>query len=500
VPCDDLAAALDRLVKLVRLHLVATPHQVDAIALWTAMTHVFCVFDVIPYLGVTSPEKRCGKSRVIELIRWACARPRYFVTPSEASVFRIVDSEACTLLLDEVDGLFGPKARGEHEGLRAILNAGYEDGATVPRCIGPGNELRVFRVFCPKAFVGIGELPDTLADRSVVIALRRKRRDEKVHRLRHRDVRVEAIGIGDELSAWGQQFGTKGSIPIEGLDSLFEDEGPLAALDDRAADTWEPLIAIARLAGDDWFRRSLDVARAVAAERSDDSHEQSLSLRLLRDVREVFRANGDPPVLATGSLLSNLHGDEEADWNDIFGRPLTASRLARWLRPYRLGPRQGRSSDGQKVRGYWLVDVVEQADRYIPPASVEETGTSGTAGTTNLATEVVVPAVPLVPAARAPAPELALPTVGTSPEIASRFAEKIAAGRSASEAASDVGLDPRRIPVALARYAPEILDGIPHNLANEWEREGRVPPGTAALVAERQSHRSSAPDAGGRTA
>ncbi len=136
-----------------------------AIVLWIAHSWVFDCFEQTPYLYINSPVKRCGKSRLLKCLGLLCPRPWLVVSPSEAVVYRKIQRDTPTLLLDEVDTIYSTKGGDANEGLRALLNAGYERGLVVSRCVGPNLALADFKVYCPKVLAGIGRLPDTVADR-----------------------------------------------------------------------------------------------------------------------------------------------------------------------------------------------------------------------------------------------------------------------------------------------------------------------------------------------
>ena len=154
-----------------------TDHQAVAATLWVAHAHVPEAAVSTPYLAAISPEKRSGKTRLLEVLELLVPRPMFAANVTEAVLFRSLDAEpAPTLLLDEVDTIFGPRAKRENEALRGILNVGVRRGATAQRCEGEGSKLRVktFNVFGPKAFAGIGNLPDTLSDRCIILAMKRR--------------------------------------------------------------------------------------------------------------------------------------------------------------------------------------------------------------------------------------------------------------------------------------------------------------------------------------
>jgi Protein of unknown function (DUF3631) len=334
---------------------VLTAEQADALALWIAHTHAVEAFDTTPYLALTSAEKRSGKSRLLEVLELVVHACLAAVNMSDAALFRVIAKEKPTLLLDEADAIFGAKAR-DREDLRGMLNAGWRRGAKAYRMGGPNNRtLEPFPVFCPKAFAGIGSyLPDTLADRTIVIRLERRTRDEPIERFRRREAVDEGALLRDTAADWlGPQ-----------LDELRAARPELPEeLDDRAWDYWEPLLAIADLAGGDWPGR----ARRAAVELSsgEGREDDSMSMRLLADLREVFTATG-AERFRTSDLIDRLAEVEESPWGDWFGKPISAQALSKLLRPYRIKTLPV-WVDGKTVRGYKREQFVEAWNRYLSP-------------------------------------------------------------------------------------------------------------------------------------
>jgi hypothetical protein len=150
-----------------------TDAQLTVCALFVLHTHLAEYCMQTPYIFISSPEKECGKSRLMEVLALLAARPwGPIVTPSEAVLFRIVHAKTPTLLWDEIDTVFSPKSAPFHEGHRALLDQGHRRYGSVPRFI--NNRLVEFNVFCPKVFAGIGALPDTVAGRSIPMRLQRR--------------------------------------------------------------------------------------------------------------------------------------------------------------------------------------------------------------------------------------------------------------------------------------------------------------------------------------
>ena len=119
-------------------------------------------------------------------------------------IFRCLDQEQITLLFDEVDSIWSGKGRDDnHEDLRSLLNAGYKRGATIPRCVGSNFDVKHFKVYCAVALAGIGELPDTIMSRSIVIKMRRRAPDEAIEPFRIRIEEEVGHKLRDRLANWG---------------------------------------------------------------------------------------------------------------------------------------------------------------------------------------------------------------------------------------------------------------------------------------------------------
>ena len=67
-PADPTPAPLDEVRSFVARYVVATPYQLDAVALWVAHAHAIEAAETTPYLSIRSPENRSGKSRLQEVL------------------------------------------------------------------------------------------------------------------------------------------------------------------------------------------------------------------------------------------------------------------------------------------------------------------------------------------------------------------------------------------------------------------------------------------------
>lgn len=351
-------ALLDRITAFIGKYVVVSDDQAVAVALWVLHTHVADASEVAAYLAAVSAEKRSGKSRLMEVVGLLVPRPLAAANATEAALFRALADKPCpTLMLDEIDTIFGPNARKENEALRGLINAGHRRGTPVLRCVGDGSKQRVerFDVFGPKMLAGIGDLPDTVDDRSIVIRMKRRAPDETVDRFRRREVEPIGGALRQQLAAWG---GPHVAELQDAWPHLPDD------LDDRAADVWEPLFAIADLAGGPWPEKARGAALVLSGGR-EGADEVTLGVRLLHDIRDVFdRAGVDH--LSSAQLVDALCALEEAPWGDMFGNRLDPRRLAKRLRPYGVAPKSVRLTDGTIPKGYTTDQFADAWQRYTP--------------------------------------------------------------------------------------------------------------------------------------
>src|SRR5215218_8427736 len=148
-----------------------------------------------PRIAFLSPEPGSGKSRALEVTEPLVPRPVHAVNTTPAYLFRKVSDPdgAPTILYDEIDTLFGPKAK-DNEDVRGMLNAGHRRGALAGRCVVKGKTVLTEELpaYCAVALAGLDDLPDTIDSRTIKIRMRRRAPGEKVEPWRHRVNRREA--------------------------------------------------------------------------------------------------------------------------------------------------------------------------------------------------------------------------------------------------------------------------------------------------------------------
>jgi hypothetical protein len=329
-----------------------SPEAHDAVVAYVAATHAAQAWEHATRLAILSPEKRCGKSRLLDVIEATCYAPLITVNISPAALVRSIGNDPPTLLLDEADTVFGKKAADNNEDLRGILNAGHQRNRPYIRWDATIRAPEKCATFSMAVLAGIGDLPDTIMDRSVIVRMRRRTGGETVSPFRSRRDGPPLKALRNRLSGWvrGQQANLEGTYPD-------------MPVEDRAADTWEPLVAIADLAGGEWPSRIRNACKRMTDDATADDAESSLGLRLLADLRTVF---GDATALYTKTLLVRLVDLEDAPWGDLFGRQITSHDLSKRLKPYGVAPTDVREPNDSSRKGYRRDTLYEAWSRYLP--------------------------------------------------------------------------------------------------------------------------------------
>jgi len=342
-------ALLDEIAETFRRYVILPKHADTVAALWVLNTYVHNASYHSPMIILTSPEKRCGKTTALTVFMALCNKPLPASNVSGAVVFRAIEQWHPTLLIDEVDSFLADK-----EDLRGVINSGHtKASAFVLRCYGDEHEPKRFSTWCPKILSGIGRISDTLEDRSILFPLRRKLPDENVARLR-----IDRGGfekIKQKCIRWGEDNFAKVAA---------SDPATPAGLNDRAADNWTPLFAIADLCG--WHEQ----AEAAALKLSSDSdNSDSVNVMLLEDVSKVFETRG-VDRLPSQSICDDLAKMEDRPWPEwCKGKPITPRQLAKRLGVFGIHSQQHKQDGNKNLRGYEIADFKDALSRYCIPSA-----------------------------------------------------------------------------------------------------------------------------------
>lgn len=360
------AQVLDAAHALLKRFVVADAATLHAATAWAAMTWFSEYATVLPLAMITAPEKGCGKTVLLSTIARLARKSLSTSNISPAALFRAVDAWQPTLIIDEADAFLK-----ENEELRGILNSGHtRDTAHVIRAVEVNGEFepRIFSTWGAKAIAGIGRLPETVESRSVILKMRRALPGEKAGNLRHAD-RGEFQVVQRKFARWAADDGRR-----------FANLHPeLPELSNRDADNWEPLLALADLAGGDWPKLIRSAAYALTAKAENPTANEEL----LGDIKTVFERKGRDR-LKTEELLEGLSSDPEAPWATWNrGKPITARQLSKRLAEFGIAPGTVRF-DGSNAysrylapaqkstaKGYRLAQFEDAFRRYLPDTYAE---------------------------------------------------------------------------------------------------------------------------------
>ena len=344
----DGAALLEEVADTFKRY-AALPHHADTLlALWVVHAHLFDAFEHTPRLNITAPEKGCGKTLLLDILETLTPRAVRADSVTTAVLFRLIDKHAPTLLVDEYDSFLR-----DNEELRCALNVGHKRGGQHLRCEGDGNEVRAFKTFAPVGLAGIGNLPGTLADRSIVVSMKRATEGEIAERFDSRRTYREHE-LRRKCARWAADH----------HDSMRDADPDMPpGFYNRRADNWRALFAIADAAGGDWSARAREAARVLAGTANADD---SVRVELLRDIRAAF-GELDCDRLSSAQLIDSLTRDPESRWTEFdHGKKITQRQLARLLRSFNIVSASMRLPDGSTPKGYKREAFEDAFTRYLP--------------------------------------------------------------------------------------------------------------------------------------
>lgn len=347
----DPAVLLSEMSEGFRRYAVLPEYADIALTLWCVFTWFCEASHIAPLLVIRSPEKGCGKSTVMSIVKRLVYRPLMLSGLSTAVLFRVVDKYHPTMLIDEGDTFLN----NENEELHGVINSGYSQAAPYHwRCVGDNHEPKPFNVFSPKAIAFIGHTRETLHDRAVEVELRRKLQDEKVARLRHSD--------GGELDILARKLARLAADHI----GDYRNQCPILpeSLPDRQADNWEPLMQVAMLAGEEWVQRANKAALALTGSKAENT-PISMGVELLADIQKILQ-DRDSTRIRSIKLVEILCADEEAGWATYNrGKPITPRQISKRLAEFGIHPRTLRFLSEGLQKGY-DIDCFEDAfARYL---------------------------------------------------------------------------------------------------------------------------------------
>ena len=356
----ELKKLLEELEEVFKRYAVLPEHVTTALALWCVFTYLIDVMDIAPILVISSPEKRCGKTTLLTILSKLVYRPLPASNITSAALFRTIETWKPTLIIDEADTFI----RNSEE-LRGIINSGHtRPTAFVIRTVGDDHTPKQFSTWGAKVIAVIGDVPDTIHDRSIVIPLKRKLNHEKIEKIRYADPK-----IFNDLRSKLLRFANDNSETIKNSRPSFPAD---INISDRAMDNWEPLLAVAESAGEDWINKVYQAAQALSLNETDTT---SVGVELLQDIQKIFIENNITEI-SSKDLIDALCEDEESRWvtynfkgND---KKINTRQMSKILKEYKIKSKNVRF--GQEVaKGYEKTQFEDAWKRYTTNISSNST-------------------------------------------------------------------------------------------------------------------------------
>ena len=349
----DMRQILDRSERFLSDYMVFSDPQFAFIgALWAFGTWIYQAWDVYPYLLITAATKQSGKTRFAELLSMLSCRGKQFSAMTPAVLFRTIGQyydDGVTVFFDEAEEL-----SSESSPIRPMLNVGYRRGQTIPRVV--GGEVVEFPVYCPKAFILIGDTYDTLRDRAIRIELHRgtpRKQFDWSDGVNEAKNIVAPFGQKETRELIRESVATR-------VDVAFLEGG-------REAELWTPILSLCELIAPE---RVADVQRVAAdlagtkthdkthhrklAQAEEDATKDTYAVRALRDLAAVI---GDTPSLCNSDAVARMRAIPTSPWrtfrdDDGLTVILLANLVNTFVRPAVVKVR------GKAIRAYRRADVI----------------------------------------------------------------------------------------------------------------------------------------------
>jgi hypothetical protein len=379
-PILDAPALFDEVDQRFVLQLFTPAGAPVVFAMWIPHAHAFTAFHLSPRLNLFSIEHGCGKTTGLDIMTPMLPRALRAESLKPAVVYRVVHRGQPTLCMDEVDCYLHLYSE-----LRALLNAGHKSDSQALRCGAGRYDVNAYKTFCPTVLAGIGHLPPTLRDRSIVIPLVKAQPGQVQLRFNPDKAEIERT-LGRKIARWAKD--NYAAI------AAFDDPPLPAIASNRLADNWRPLFTIAHIIGGHWPERLTEAFYALNPTRhhiSTPSHQlpspannpqvanspnhQHSNLDsfsegglapdpqlLIASLRSIFAQSGADRMFAR-DLVAQLNSLPDHPWSSpVNGKPMTERSLACRLRPLGIQSRTLWIA-GTAAKGYLRTDFPSASDQ-----------------------------------------------------------------------------------------------------------------------------------------
>lgn len=343
----DIAPLLDQMELFISTHTVLPEGTSTVVTLWCLSTYLINQFRIYPRLIITSPEKRCGKSTLLDLVEAFSYKPLMTSNLTEAVIYRLIEACQPTLIIDEADTF----VTNSTSGMTGIINSGHaKNRAFVFRCGENNFEPEKFSTWSPMVLAAIGILQPTIMDRGIEVRMLRKLGTDTVPRLPNNLVSTAKTGRAQFLK-WAMDNA-----------SIIETNTiePPNIGSDRAVDNWLPLFTIAKQISPEWYKKCEQAYLLLEA----NAKEPELPTLLLEDLRTIILNHGGNRI-SSAEVISQLVEDKDKPWCEAsHGKSISPHKLAEMLRPYGIKPKSKRMGS-KTTRGYDTADFTDTFERYL---------------------------------------------------------------------------------------------------------------------------------------
>ena len=370
----NIAGLLTDIEAVIKRHVILPDPAATALAVWVLHTYAFELRDTVAYVAIESPEKRCGKTTLLSVLAAMACKPLIASNITVGALFKSVHTCSPTLFIDEADTFMAGNGT-----MRGIINSGNTrrtayvlrlsaakkvgqstvslapiggegrgEGASasslqLPEAIETG--LRKYSCWCPKVIAMIGDVPDTIADRSIVVKMTRKLTTETCDPLSELNTA--------EIKSKCARFALDTVQSIAQSPKIRGD-----GLNDRAADTFDPLFVIARLAGQEWETK----LRAAALALSSTADTENSGASLLLDISEILVDTGNEKMFSRDIVTQLREGSLKSQ--TLKYSAINEYQISKMLRQYHV--RSAYVRIGKEVsRGYYASDFRDAIKRYV---------------------------------------------------------------------------------------------------------------------------------------
>ncbi len=376
----NLADLLTEIEGVIKKHVILNDHAAAALAVWVLHTYTLELRDTVAYVAIESPEKRCGKTTLLSVLAAMAHRPLISSNITVGALFRAIHNCSPTLFIDEADTFLAGNSimrgiinsgntrrtayvlrlsssksatlpsppSGERDGVRGQLAENSNADQTMAG--GAATGIKKYSCWCPKVIAIIGEAPDTIADRSIVVKMARKLTTETCLPL----AALNTTGIRAKCARFA--LDTRDSIA---QCHKISGEG----LNDRAADTFDPLYVIAHHAGGVWLQKLHTAALALSA-----TADSNAGAGLILDILDILVESGREKIF-TRDLLAELR-DGGMRSNALKNSDINEYQISKMLRPYGIRPTTIRIGINVST-GYVRADFREARNRYISSTDID---------------------------------------------------------------------------------------------------------------------------------